>query len=472
MKFMICIFFGSLFSLCAFAQNLNGSWKGELPTGTGAKLGVIFNIKQTGNTYTCSFDVPDQKAFGIPCSAVVNGDSLSIKVTAIGAAFKGALNNQSISGTYAQNNISFPLVLSRQLRPQTPVPPYAYQSEDVEYDNADKSVHFGATLTRPKGNGKYPMVIIISGSGPQDRDGTLFGHQLYAVLADHLTKNGIAVLRVDDRGVGKTTKGADAVNVTSASFALDVEAGLNYLKTRSDIDTKHLGLIGHSEGGIIAPMVAARRKDVSFVILWGAPIVGGAIISTQQNADQLRQAFHLDTNPKGKEALDAFTNLHSKELQLFSTVANVEELNTKALQIFNTWKAAQSPEVLKLLMVTDNGLVGQTVTGMYGGLYNQPWFRNFITYNPAADLAKVTCPVLAIGGAKDTQVNTKENLALINEVLTKNHNKSFKTVELPSLNHLLQTAQTGGLAEYEQIEETISSVALNLMSSWINARLK
>jgi len=472
MKFFICIVFGSIISLCAFAQNINGSWKGELPTGTSTKLGVIFNIKQTGSTYTCSFDVPDQKAFGIPCSAVVNADSIKIKVTAIGAAFQGKWINNSISGLYAQNNISFPLVLTRQLRPQTPVPPYAYQSEDVEYDNADKSIHFGATLTRPKGNGKFPAVIIISGSGPQDRDGTLFGHQLYAVLADHLTKSGIAVLRVDDRGVGKTTKGADAANVTSASFALDVEAGLNYLETRADINAKHIGLIGHSEGGIIAPMVAARRKNVNFIVLWGAPIVGGAVISTQQNVDQLRQAFHLDADPKGKETLDAFTKLHAQELRLFSTVANAEELNIKAVQIFNTWKAAQTPEVLKRLLVTDNGLVGQTVTGMYGGLYNQPWFRNFITYSPVTDLSKVTCPVLAVGGAKDTQVNTKENLALINEVHTKNHNKRFKTVELPSLNHLLQTAQTGNLAEYGQIEETISPVALNLMSSWINAQVK
>lgn len=472
MKPLIIIIFASIVSLTVRAQNISGSWKGDLPSGTGAKLGIIFNIKQTDNTYACTFDVPDQKAFGIPCRAVLTADSISIKVTAIGATFKGQVNSNAISGMYSQNNASYPLTITRQLRPQTPIPPYAYNSEDVEYDNGDKSMHFGATLTRPKGNGKFPAVIIISGSGTQDRDGTLFGHRLYAVLADHLTKNGIAVLRVDDRGAGKTTLGKEAANATSASFALDVEAGVNYLKSRTDIDTKHLGLIGHSEGGIIAPMVAARRKDVSFIILWGAPVVGGAVISTEQNADQLRQALRLDADPKGKEAVEAFTRLHSQELQLFSTVSSAEELNIKSVQIFNTWKAAQDPEVLKRLMVTNNSIVGQTITGMYGGLYNQPWFRNFITYKPVTDLSKVTCPVLAIGGAKDTQVNAKENLSLINEVLTKSHNKSFKTVEIPSLNHLLQTAQTGSLAEYGQIEETISPVALNLMSSWIKAQAK
>lgn len=454
-----------------YAQNISGSWNGNLPNGN-ARLAIMFNIKQSGNTCTATFDVPDQKAFGIPCSAVLSNDSITLSVTAIGASFKGKLNGNAISGFYTQNNARYPLTLTRQLRPQTPVPPYAYNSEDVEYDSADKNIHFGATLTRPKGNGKYPAVIIISGSGAQDRDGTLFGHKLYAVLADHLTKNGIAVLRVDDRGTGKTTLGKEGTSATSVSFAQDAEAGLDYLKTRTDIDTRHLGLIGHSEGGIIAPMVAARRSDVSFIVMWGAPVVGGAVISTQQNADQLRQALRLDADPKGKETVDAFTRLHAQELALFATVKSEDELNTKAMQIFNAWKAAQTPDVLKRLMVTDNSIVGQTVTGMYGGLYKQPWFRNFITYNPVVDLSKVTCPVLAIGGAKDTQVNTKENLQLVNEVLTKNHNKSFKTVELPSLNHLLQTAQTGNLAEYGQIEETLSPVALNLISSWITLQVK
>lgn len=470
MKYFFLLF-AVLISVAVYAQNISGSWNGDLPNGS-AKLSIIFNIKKTENTYTATFDVPDQKAYGIPCSAVLANDSITLGVTAIGASFKGKLNDNSISGFYSQNNGKYPLTLTRQLRPQTPLPPYAYNSEDVEYDSADKDVHFGATLTKPKGNGKYPAVIIISGSGAQDRDGTLFGHKLYAVLADHLTKNGIAVLRVDDRGTGKTTLGKEGTKATSASIAQDVEAGLQYLKTRAEIDKRHIGLIGHSEGGIIAPMVAARRKDVGFVVLWGAPIVGGAVISTQQNADQLRQALHLDARPDGTAAVEAFTQLHAQELNLFSTVANAEELNTKAMQLFNTWKAAQRPEILKLLLVTDNGLVGQTVTGMYGGLYKQPWFYNFITYKPATDLSKVTCPVLAIGGAKDTQVNTKENLQLISEVLTSNHNKNFKTVELPSLNHLLQTAQTGGLSEYGQIEETISPVALNLISNWIKTQAK
>lgn len=456
----------------AKAQNLNGSWNGELPTGTGSKLHVTFNIKQTGNIYTSTFDVLEQKAMGIPCATVFNKDSVTINITAIGAVFKGRLVGNTINGLYAQNKVSFPLVLARQLRPQTPQPPYTYVSEDVEYDNTAKSVHFGATLTKPNGSGKFPAVIIISGSGTQDRDGTLFGHKLYAVLANHLTQNGIAVLRVDDRGAGKTTVGPDAANLTSASFALDVEAGLNYLKTRADILPNHLGLVGHSEGGIIAPMVASRRKDVSFIIMWGAPVIGGAAISTEQNADQLTQALQLNEVAGGKETVKAFKQLHLQELKQFATVANAEELNAKVLLIFNNWKSAQSADVLKRLMVADNSIVGQSVTGMYGGLYNIPWMRYFITYDPVTDLSKVTCPILAINGSKDTQVNAAANLKLINEVLTKSGNKNYKTLALPGLNHLLQTAQTGNLTEYAQIEETMSPMALNTIANWIKEHVK
>ena len=176
------------------------------------------------------------------------------------------------------------------VRPQTPKPPFSYVSDSVEYDNADKSLHYGATFTRPKGEGKYPAVIIISGSGTQDRDGTIFGHKVYWVLADYLTKNGIAVLRVDDRGAGKSSLGKDINSATSLDFSHDVEASLNYLETRPDVDKKHLGLIGHSEGGIIAPMVAARRKDVSFIVLWGAPAVGGVKTMAAQISYSLKKS--------------------------------------------------------------------------------------------------------------------------------------------------------------------------------------
>src|SRR3569833_1936977 len=275
------------------AQDIAGSWLGTIPAG-GTNHRLVFNISKTNAGYSSTFDSPDQKAFGIGCSkTTLAKDSLHIEIAAIGGFYNGLWDGKDVlTGIYKQGGGQIPLNMKRITaeekaglsktpdRPQTPKPPFNYFTEDVEYDNADKSVHYGATFTRPNGSEKYPAVIIISGSGTQDRDGTIFGHKIYWVLADYLTKNGIAVLRVDDRGAGKSTLGPDIKSATSLTFSYDVEASLNYLETRGDVDKKHLGLIGHSEGGMIAPMVAARRKDVNFIVMWGASETGDAQINT------------------------------------------------------------------------------------------------------------------------------------------------------------------------------------------------
>jgi hypothetical protein len=353
-----------------------------------------------------------------------------------------------------------PSVPKEKIRPQTPKPPYNYDSEEVEYDNADKSVHYGATLTKPRGVKNFPTVIIITGSGAQDRDGTMLGHKLYWVLADYLTNHGIAVLRVDDRGKGKSTLGNDPKQLTSQVFSTDVETSFNYLLTRNDLDKKKIGLIGHSEGGIIAPMVAARRKDISFVVLWGAPAVGGAEINTQQNVYALKRA-KIDS-----AAVEAFAQLHKKILSQFATVTK-EELDDKVTAIFTEWKAGQSKEILTKLYVAESGIVGQEVHKMYHSLYDINWMRYFVSYDPAIDLGKLSCPVLAINGMKDTQVDATANLAVIKASLTKAGNKHFQIKALPSLNHLLQTADTGDASEYEKIDETLSPVAMELIAKWI-----
>jgi pimeloyl-ACP methyl ester carboxylesterase len=475
--------FLTVFILCIVhqlrAQDIAGSWAGLLPAG-GAKLHLVFNIKKTSDTsYTSTADSPDQKAFGIPCSSTyLKKDSLFIGIATIRGSYIGVWNaKDSISGTFRQGGATISLNLKRitgsektmrdPVRPQMPKPPYGYYSEEVEYNNNDdRSLHYGATFTRPNGTGKYPTVIIISGSGTQDRDGTMMGHKPYWVLADYLTKNGIAVLRVDDRGAGKSTVGDNAKNVTSLNFSYDVEASLDYLETRKDVDTKHLGLIGHSEGGIIAPMVAARRKDVSFIVMWGAPEAGGAAINTEQNAYALRKSG-VDS-----AAVNAFVELHKKVLDLFASSKNQETFDLRIGLVFNAWKKAQSQKILNALYVNGNIIVGQDVYKMYDGLYDLPWMRFFISYDPEKDLSKVKCSVLAINGEKDTQVNAVENLNLIKEILTKNGNKDFKTVEIPHLNHLLQTAVTGDVSEYETIQETMSPVALNIICSWIKLHAK
>jgi pimeloyl-ACP methyl ester carboxylesterase len=334
----------------------------------------------------------------------------------------------------------------------------------VEYDNADKSVHYGATFTRPNGDGKYPAVIIISGSGTQDRDGTILGHKLYWVLADFLTKNGIAVLRVDDRGTGKSTLGNNFANVTSLDFSYDVEASLNYLETRAEVNKKHVGLIGHSEGGIIAPMVAARRKDIGFIVLWGAPAVGGAKINTEQIA--------LALNAQGVDSISvkAFSNLRYSILKLFASSASKETLDAQIAPVFDTWKKVQSEQTLETLHAKDVNI--NDLYKQYNVLYNMPWMRFFIAYDPEKDLSRVNCPVLAINGEKDTQVIAVDNLSRIREILTRNGNKDVETKALPGLNHLLQTAQTGDVSEYEKIEETMSPTAMKIISDWIKIHTK
>jgi len=461
------------------AQDIAGSWVGSIAVG-GTHLHLVFNIKKVSDTsYTSTFDSPDQKAFGIACSNTsVKNNNLTIIALVIGGGYKGTWDGKdSISGTFRQGSGSISMGLKRisdaekanlskdPIRPQTPKQPYGYFTEDVEYDNADKSQHYGATFTRPDGSGKYPAVIIISGSGTQDRDGTMMkGHKPYWVLADYLTKNGIAVLRVDDRGAGKSSLGTDINNKTSLDFSYDVEASLNYLETRPDVDKKHLGLIGHSEGGMIAPMVAARRKDVSFIVMWGAAEAGGARILSEQYENRLVQQG-IDS-----VAARAFGQAYLQALNLFSSATSRDDLDQKLTSLFDEWRKKQSQKTLDALNIHDSSM--PTILKLFDGMYSSGWLRFFITYNPDLDLAKVKCDVLAINGDKDTQVIAAENLGKIQEALSKNGNKHFEVQALPGLNHLLQTAKTGQASEYENISETMSPMALKIISDWIKLHTK
>jgi uncharacterized protein len=345
-------------------------------------------------------------------------------------------------------------------RPQTPVPPFSYHSEDVEYDNADRSIHFGATLTYPNAGSPFTTILLITGSGIQDRDETVFGHKPFAVLADFLTKKGYAVMRVDDRTAGKTT--GSVTNATSADFAKDVEAGLNYLETRPEVNKNKLGLLGHSEGAVIAPMVASQRRDVDFIIMWAAPIVGGAMISAQQNMSSLKK------NGLDSSAVESFGTLFLEEAGSFKNYSDSTGLHDNIKKIFVRWKEHQPDSTLQQLNVSGDSILGHDYFDMYEGLYQLPWTRYFMTHDFAGDLANVKCKVLAINGSKDTQVPAGENLKLIHSILEKNGNKSFTTVELPGLNHLLQTAETGDFSEYVSISETISPFALQAIGDWLD----
>ena len=429
-------------------SDIDGAWMGTLDTGS-MKLRVVFHIVNTAEGLTATMDSLDQGLNGMAMSAVTrDGAALKIDAKKIGGSFEGkiAADLSSIDGKWSQGGGSLPLLLKpvkntaelELKRPQNPVKPYPYRDEDVSYDNTAQNVTLAATLTLPQGNGPFPAVVLITGSGPQDRDESLLGHKPFLVLSDYLTRHGIAVLRADDRGVGKST--GVFSKATTADFATDTEAGIAYLKTRKEIDPRKIGLIGHSEGGVIAPMIAARNKDVAFIVMMaGTGVPGDQIIPAQS------EAIALAT---GKSAADAA-----------KTAANLRDM----MHLVETEKdEAALQKELKEKMSAE---VPEAQAGMEVSQFTSVWFRYFITYDPALALRQVKCPVLALNGSLDMQVLPSQNLPPIRQALA--GNKRAEVDELPGLNHLFQTAKTGSPAEYAAIEETISPVALDKIATWI-----
>ena len=288
MKNTLLFTFLLLISFVGRAQDISGQWYGILKL-PGAQLKLVLNLTKNGNGYAATLDSPDQGAKGIPVNSVEFSNMiLKIQSSSINAEYQGTLDaGDRFKGTFKQNGMSYPLDLGREilestkaLRPQEPVKPYAYYTEEVKFENQKEKITLAGTLSLPSKEGNYPVAILISGSGPQNRDEEIMGHKPFLVIADHLTKNGIAVLRYDDRGTAQSTGDFNAA--TSKEFGTDVEAAISYLKTRKEINVKKIGLIGHSEGGLIAPMVAADSKDVAFIVLLAGPGIPGDEIMMKQ----------------------------------------------------------------------------------------------------------------------------------------------------------------------------------------------
>jgi dienelactone hydrolase len=431
-------------------SDIDGTWMGMFDTGA-VKLRVVFHITNTEDGLTSTMDSPDQGAKGIPTSSVTrSGTSLKIEAKGIGGTFEGTISGDlsTIDGKWSQGGVTMPLVLKRVKdqavlelkRPQVPVKPYPYREQEVTYENHQQNVTLAATLTIPQGTGPFPGVVLITGSGPQDRDETLLGHKPFLILADHLTRHGIAVLRAADRGTGKST--GDFAKATTADFATDVEAGVAYLKTRPELDPRKIGLIGHSEGGVIAPMVAARNRGVAFVVMMaGTGVSGDQVIVAQGEAIAISMGKSPDEAAKSA----------AKEKEIMALVETEKH------------DAVVEKKVRNLLA----GEVPEGQIGMQIKQITSAWFHFFLTYDPATALRKVTCPVLAINGSLDKQVLPDQNLPAIRKALNEGGNKHFEVEELPGLNHLFQTAKTGAPAEYAQIEETMSPVVLEKISNWI-----
>ena len=434
----------------AVPSDIDGIWLGTLDAGA-TKLRLVLKIANGPDGLTASLQSPDQSQQWLPAnSATRSGDSLNFTIESLGVVYDGKIDAglNSIDGTFTQGGRPLPLALKRvkdqaeleTRHPQNPVKPYPYREEEVTYANKAAGNTLAGTLTIPPGKGPFPAVLLISGSGPNDRDETVFGHKPFLVLSDYLTRKGIVVLRVDKRGVGKST--GDLAHATTADFATDAEAGVQYLKTRAEADPRRIGLIGHSEGGTVAPMLAAGDPGVRFIVLMAGPGVPGDQIIVEQG----RLIEEAAGATKEKAAQDA-----DKQRELFALVE----------------KEKDGAILDKELRANLAGRVPDAQIDMAIQQVTSPWMRYTLTYDPATALRKVTCPVLALNGEKDMQVSAAQNLPAIKKALEEGGNKQIEIDEMPGLNHLFQTAKTGSPTEYAQIEETISPVALDKVASWI-----
>ena len=447
-----------------------GNWEGKL--NVGVSLRFVFHFAKDSAGHLIAFnDSPDQGVKNIPCSHVqLNGDSIHLDIPSANASYRGrfvndsAINGQLLQGITIPVNLKKVAVLTALKRPQTPVPPFPYRSEDVEYDNKDKSLHYGATITIPPGKGPFPAIVLITGSGAQNRDEELFEHKPFAVLADYLTRRGIIVLRVDDRGMGKSSRGPEGA--TTADYAGDVSVSMDYLKSRPETDKNKLGLMGHSEGGMIAPMVAGRRGDISFIVLLAGPGEKISALMTEQSTAVLL------SRGMQQEAVSAYAALYQTIIPAIVRSPDKAAAEKEAKAVLLQWKDSTNKKyVAATTGVYDDKSADNFVHAFVGTVY-APWFRYFIQFDPQPYLQQLHCSVLALNGSKDIQVIAKTNLPAMEAALKKSKSTSFDVHEMPGLNHLFQTCIKCTTAEYGELEETFSPSALQLIGNWIAVQVK
>ncbi|MGD8780918.1 MAG: alpha/beta fold hydrolase [Ignavibacteria bacterium] len=443
-----------------FSQNkIIGTWNGELEIDNN-KYKAVFHIKESEDgSFYGTMDSPDQGAFGIKLDEVTfsNGE-LYLSHKNMRMTYKALIKDDgnTLEGTFSQNGMDIPLNLekdvaetSEEKESQESEEPVPYKVEEVEIYNKDADIKLSGTFTIPANKEKPAVAVLITGSGPQNRDEEIFGHKPFAVLADHLTRKGIAVLRYDDRGVGESE--GNFGEAVPTDFASDVIAAVDYLKSREDIDSKKIGLIGHSEGGIIAPMVASKNKDIAYTVFMAGPGVNmPEVLVTQDSLISLAFGKDKEILAKALKKQREILNL-VKEADVDKNRDQLKKMISERFEIYGE--------------PTDDDVVENEIAE-----YKKPWLRFYMNYDVQNVLSKVKCPVLAINGELDVQVYYKDNLQGIEKSLKKAGNNDFLVKSFPKLNHLFQTAETGSPVEYNRINETISPIVLDEISNWINKR--
>ncbi|MEM7247734.1 MAG: alpha/beta fold hydrolase, partial [Acidobacteriota bacterium] len=441
------------------------SWAGSVTLpGDAGTLDYTVTIEPGADGWTGTIDIPAQGAIGVELADVVRTDSeLAFRIDQAGADFSHALTGDEGSGKLEQSGMTMAGSVRRLQgeeakqaaegpnRPQKPEGPFPYQQWEVTYKNPKDGTRLAGTLTVPEGKGPFPAAVLITGSGPQDRNESLMGHEPFHVIADHLSRRGIAVLRSDDRGVGESQ--GDFSAATTHDFVGDARGAIKFLRTLKTIDSKRIGVIGHSEGGLIAPFVAEKERKLAFAVLLAGTGVPGDEILYEQVGAILRASGADEADVKKsqaaqREVMDALTRgVPEDELR---------------------------KQIRALIKTQVQGLADDQIDEMVDaqvGTVTSPWFRTFLELDPRPALRRTRCPVLALNGSLDVQVLPDQNLPEIEKALRAGGNRDITIRELPGLNHLFQHATTGGMEEYAVIEETFAPEALEAMTTWIQDRM-
>ena len=435
-------------AMSAHAQ-IEGYWKGELDTGF-QKLKMGFTISKTEDgSYSATWEVPNQGAFDIPVDEiVVHENHLQITLPAsLNASYAGTLKEGCIEGEFTQNGMTQPLKLEKgvkdanKVRPQDPKPPFNYRAEEVQFTNEREGNTLAGTLTIPEGDGPFPAMVLVSGSGQENRDEEIENHRPFWVIADYCARNGIAVLRYDDRGIGGSD--GEVYNATTLDFSYDTEAAFDYLRNRKEINASQIGILGHSEGGIINFMVAERRPEVAFLVSLAGPAVNGIEVSKAQTEAMLR------ASGTAEEMIQFRGNVDAQLFDVIEASNNREEADTLLRQVLKGWGYNEE-------------LTEQTVSQM-----TTQWMYYFLKYDPTEAIVKTNCPALLLNGSKDLQVIVTQNFPAYEKIIAEHGKTNLTLRELPDLNHLFQHCETGSPNEYFTIDETISVEVLEMMVEFV-----
>lgn len=444
------------------AQNISGNWKTQLEF-SGMSLPLQFNFEEVNEELKATMDSPQQQAFDLAFSeAIRKKDSIFLKMPNLGIEIKGAIKSANlIKAQFKQGFLTTEIEINKREsaadeiqnpRPQTPIPPYNYEEIEVSYINTKENFKLAGTLTFPKDCNTCKAVILISGSGAQDRNSEIFNHQLFKVVADFFSSNDIAVLRFDERGVGESE--GKFAGATTYNFVSDVEAGIEFLQNQTHFKPSQIGLYGHSEGGMIAPILANQNEVVDFLVLIAPPV-------TPIPELMLKQQELIGKSTGMTDAMVKFYEQINKEVyQLITSTEDIDLLKNKLEKFYNQ-QIEDYPQLGK-----DSGISAEDYKKSMIQAYTDPWMFTFLNINPADYLASLKIPLVAFFGEKDLQVSPKENADLLIELVGKNHPKNHIEIRA-NLNHLMQNSTTGSIAEYGMIEETMDEKLLEEILAWI-----